>query len=917
MRKLIFPIVLVLIVIVGAAYVFIFRQTNSYSENSAVRAIPLKTPLIIEVPDAGQLLDRVSKENPMFAELRQIEEFQPFFSDVQALKSALGEDNHLKKTLSDKAIVVAFNVEGRSNVSCLYAVGLNSRKERLALLDYFNTLSASKQSGLSKRMYDNEAVYQLKAGDSNFYFAFRDGIFIFSRIGIFVDEAIRQIGAENLMDEPHFKSLYKTVSSSSDFNIFINHDKFPNLIAKAIPYAYRKNLKLAQSYADWSELDVNIKDSELLMNGYSFSNDSNSNYLNIFRKQKAIRSNISDVLSANTSLFINFSIDDLGAFYGNYEEYLKKAGRFYSRESKLQQINRYSKIPFMKLFKEIAKNDFAVAYGTVTQNGPDKNRFFVAEVKGQSIAKEKLMPILESYAKAKKMSLSQMEINYKIQNDHSFTIFEFPFPDLPELLFGEAFSSVKANFLCFYDNYLLFADNITAMKNDIHDLVLSETLGNDNHFQDFNKEMASRSSFYFYLNLSKSFYLDNLYLQEDLAKTIEENEQSIRKFHALGWQFSENSGQFLNTLYLKYEPVLKEEPQTVWQSKLDSTIAIKPQLVINHTDKANKEVIIQDNKNNLYLINKEGVSLWKIKLPGKIMSKVYQIDYYRNGKLQYLFNTKNQTHLIDRNGNNVAKFPINLRSSATNGLAVFDYDNNRNYRLFVACENKRVYAYDRDGKLVRGWNFKGTDGVVTNPVKFYRIAGKDYLVCEDHYKTYILNRRGDTRVKTPGSFEHSGNDLYLINNGQKGIATTDVSGTIHLQYFTGKSEALQVGSFSKDHFFEASDLTGNGKTDYIFADKNKLYAFNEKGKKMFDREFSANISSTPNMYTFANNDRKVGVVCHSENRVYLVNSDGSLYDGFPLHGNTDFTIGYFNKANSYFNLVVGNEDNSFYNYQVE
>ena len=917
MRKLILPIVLALIVIVGATYIFVFREPNSYSENSAFTAIPLKTPLIMEIPDAGELLDHLNKERPMIAELQQIKDFQPFFSDIQALKSAFGEDNHLKRVLSDKSVVVAFNVEGKSNVSCLYAISLNSRKEKTALIDYFNGLPESKQGGLSKRVYDNEEVYQLKKGDSNFFFSFKDGIFLISRIGIFVDEAIRQIAAENLMDKPNFRNLYKTVSSNSDFNLFINHEKFPNLVAKAIPYTFRKNLLLAQNYADWSELDVNIKPSELLMNGYSFSNDSNNNYLNIFRKQKAIRSNITDILSANTSLFINFSIDDLGKFYNDYEEYLKKAGLFYSRESKLQQIDRYSKTPFMKLFKEIAKNDFSVAFGTVTQNEPDKNRYFVAEVKGQSIAKEKILPILESYAKAKKTSLQTLETSYKIQNDRSFTIYQFPFPDLPELLFGQAFASVASNYLCFYDNYLIFADNITAMKNDIHDLVLSETLGNDNQFEAFNKEMANRSSFYFYLNLSKAFYLDNLYLHEDLANAVEENEQSIRKFHALGWQFSENNGQFLNTLYLKYEPVLKEEPQTVWQSKLDSTIAIKPQLVINHTDKANKEVIIQDNKNNLYLINKEGVSLWKIKLPGKIMSEIYQIDFYRNGKLQYLFNTENQIHLIDREGNNVAKFPISLRSPATNGLAVFDYDNNRDYRLFIACENKQVYAYDRNGKLINGWDFKGTDGLVTNPVKFYRIAGKDYIVCEDRYKTYILDRRGDTRVKTTDNFEHSGNDLYQINNGQDGIATTDVNGTIHLQYFNGKSETLQVGSFSKDHYFSADDLTGDGKPDFIIADRNVLYACSGKGKKLFDKEFNANISSTPNMYTFANNDRKVGVVCRSENRVYLVNSDGSLYNGFPLHGNTDFTIGYFNKANSYFNLVVGNEDNSFYNYQVE
>ena len=922
MRKLVYPVILVLIILIGIVYFFIARQSNGYSENSAFRAVPVKTPLIIEIPELDNLLEQLSKENPLVAELKQVKELNPFFIDIQGINTILKDNNQFRKVLLNKPVLVAFNVEGKSNIGCLFVSSLSNRKEKSELLNFFNNLPSSKgtisKGTISKRVYDNEEIYQIKSGKSSFSFAFKDGIFLFSRYSLFIEEAIRQIVAENLMDNQQFKDLYKTVSSNSDFNIYINHDKFPTFLANAIPWEFRKKLQLTRSFADWSELDVNISQSELLLNGYSFSNDSNNNYLNVFRSQKAIHSDMPDVLSANTSLFVNLSIENLDVFFKDYEEYLKKQGLYYSRETKLKTIERYSKAPFLKLFKEVAKENFAVAYETVTQNEPTQNRFFIVEVKGQSIAKEKILPVLENFAKVHKTNLQKRQSSYQIQNDRSFTIYQFPFPELPELLFGQAFSGVESQYLCFYDNYLLFADNSTALKNYIHDLVLSETLGNDIHFQKFNQQMANRSSFYFYADISKAFYLSNCYLRENLVKAIDENEQSIRKFHAFGWQFSENSGQFLNTLYLKFDPVLKEEPQTVWQSKLDSTVAIKPQLVINHTDKKNKEVIIQDNKNNLYLINKEGVSLWKIKLPGKIMSEIYQVDYYRNGKLQYLFSTKNQMHLIDRNGNNVARFPINFRSPATNGLAVFDYDNNRNYRFFIACENKQVYAYDREGKLINGWDFKGTDGLVRNPLKHFRVNNKDYIVCADQYKTYILDRRGNTRVKTTDNFEHSGNDLYLANvKGQEAIATTDVNGVIHLQYFDGKNENLKIQDFAKTHFFNAEDLNGNGKSDFVFADGNKLYAFTENGKKMFEREFNDNISSTPNIYMFANNNRKVGVVCRAENRVYLVNNDGSLYDGFPLHGNTDFTIGFFNPGNSYFNLVVGNQDNSFYNYQVE
>lgn len=917
MRKFLFPTLILLIVILGAVWFFMARQTQAYSENSAFRAIPLKTPLVVEVSEMKSMVKLLSSDNPLLAELKAIPELQAFWRDVNNLEVLVGENDQLRKAVNDKSVLISFNPAGKNGVGCLFAFSLDNRAERKSLIGYFEGLSQNGQGILSRRMYDQVEVFQFRSGDEEYHFAEDQGIFLFSRYALFVEEAVRQISAESLLDQEQFKTLYNTVGGSSDFNLFINHEKIAQLIGSSIAPNFRKMLPQLDRFADWTELDVNLKDTEFLLGGFSFSNPLNDNYLEVFRKQGAGRFNMDQVLSANTSLFVSLNVPDFKAFQSDFEEFLKKQGSYYARETKLKALERFSKKPFIPFFEEIAGDEYALAFGAVTQNEPASNRFFIARVKGQSVAREKLLPMLENYAKANKKSLEQMRTNYQIQQDKAFTIYEFPFGNLPELLFGQAFSAAESNYLAFYDNYLIFADNLPALKSYIHDLALSSTLAKDIHFQKFNQQMASRSSLYFYLNFSKAFNLKSYYLNEGTAKSIHGNEVGLRKFYALGWQFSSNSGQFLNNLYLKYDPVLKEEPQTVWQSKLDTTISIKPQLVTNHNDPKNKEVIVQDNKNNLYLINKEGVSLWKIKLSGKILGDVYQVDYYRNGKLQYLFNTKNHLYLLDRNGNNVAKFPVNFRSPATNGVAVFDYDNNRNYRFFVACENKQIYAYDRDGKLVTGWSFDKTDGVVANSLKHFRIAAKDYLVCADRYKTYILDRQGSIRVKTTDNFEHSGNDLYLADGAAPAVVTTDSKGLVHLQYFDGKSATRDLGSFGADHYFVAEDLNGDAKADFIVADGNRLYAFTDQGKKLFDHKFNAPVSGRPNVYTFAANNKKIGVVCRDENRVYLMNVDGKLYDGFPLHGNTDFSIGFLSTGNPYFNLLVGNEDNSFFNYKVE
>lgn len=410
-------------------------------------------------------------------------------------------------------------------------------------------------------------------------------------------------------------------------------------------------------------------------------------------------------------------------------------------------------------------------------------------------------------------------------------IYKFPYKNISEVIFGKIFAGVEANYFSFFDNYLIFGQSQAELKRMLGDLVRSETLAKDVNYQKFKQNISSKSNFSFYFNFSKGFHLNKKYLREGLSNIWMDNEQLFRKFNALSWQFSTTSEMILNNVYLKFDPVVKEEPQTIWQTKLDSTILIKPQIVKNHNDPVNKEIIIQDKKNQLYLINKEGVVQWKVPVGGPIISEIHQIDIYRNGKLQYLFNTKNKLYLIDRNGQTVRGFPHTFRSPATNGVSVFDYDNNRKYRFFIAGEDKKLYAYDVNCRFVNGWNQFKTDHEVQSPVKHFRLENKDYIVAYDHFKTYILDRRGNIRVNTNANFEHSANELVLDESAKPGILCTDKKGQVYKLFFDGSFSKIELEECSANHYFDAADLNGDGNTDFVFADNDELSAYTHEGKK--------------------------------------------------------------------------------------
>ena len=99
-------------------------------------------------------------------------------------------------------------------------------------------------------------------------------------------------------------------------------------------------------------------------------------------------------------------------------------------------------------------------------------------------------------------------------------------------------------------------------------------------------------------------------------------------------------------------------------SIIPNDIVLGPLIVKNHINNTN-EIIIQDSKNILYLINSRGQVEWTREIDGKIIKEVNQIDSYKNGKLQYVFATAKSLYLLDRKGRDVGRFPLKFKDEIT------------------------------------------------------------------------------------------------------------------------------------------------------------------------------------------------------------------------------------------------------------
>ncbi len=923
MRKPIIVIFLLLLVAAGGAAWYFFPSikktatfSGNFTDNSAFKAVPIHSPLVVELQSPAALMQLFSGGNMIIDEIKNAGIINNVAGEIQFISELTRSNQEFAQLCNDKPVLIAANFEGRNEVRFVFLASIEDKKEQNLIFGAIK--QASEHQSLSKRDYDDAEIYRATVNNSAFSFAFANGIFIACQEAILVEEAIRQSSAESLLDHPDFVKLNKTSNSNAIANIYINHKTIGQLLPKILNNEVRKKIGFLANYAERTELDLTLKNDELFLSGFSFPNDSTEeDYINLFKGQASQKSDFESVLPSNTSLFISLNIEDSDSFLKNYEEFSRIAGSFYQREARLMAIKSETKTDFVTMVDEIATGVSGIAFTSITQNDPARNRFFVMGIKSQSSSKEKMEFLLKKYIASTNVNSGGWQSDYRIDEKRKFTIYQFPYPDISEILFGKIYSGVSCNFFTFYDNYLIFADSQAALKDYIHNMALGATLAKDINYLKFKEKSSGKSNLHFYVNFSKSFHLSRTYLNDEWLKGWTGHEENFRKFYAFSWQFSNFNGLILNNIYLKFDPAIKEEPQTVWQTRLESNIFTKPKMVINHSDQANKEVIFQDRANNLYLLNKEGATLWKVKLQEPILSDIVQIDIYRNNKFQYFFNTQSQIHLLDRNGEEVKGYPIVLRSPATNGATVVDYDNKKEYRFFVACEDKQIYAYSKDGKFVKGWSNFESENLVEKPIRYMRVQDKDYLVFFDRYKTYFLDRLGKVRFSTNASFEHSGNELILEETANPAILCTDKKGAVYKLFFDESFKKLEPGKFSENHYFTSADINGNGQNDFIFADGKQLHVYSEAGVKLFSKEMKNPISEKPEIFVFGAKNKKIGVVSAAENRVYLFNSDGSGYPGFPLQGNSRFCVETLSKGNKFFNLLVGNEDGSFFNYKVE
>lgn len=908
------------IILVSFIAIFSFCDSGGGRNRSQVlNSIPLEGGVIILSDNFVQITDYLNKKSDLFANIKKLQTFKTVASCIADADTIIKSDDVLKSCLNKKNSAVAF-VKQKSSVGVLFNFELSENtaqviRERIILI------GKNKKYSVSKRDYDKVSILSLRKAKEEFHYAYCNGVLISSTSDFLVECSIRQLNSKNsICENPDLDILMDYSKSSSTAQLIVNHKILYQMLKANLNTQYQQRASNIANLTDWQVFDINLSNQNILLSGYAKDNKKTLSILNLFENQDAQDHSFCNYLPNRTVYFSAIGFSDLIALRNNFFNRIKNKN-IYQKYLELNNIinNNYGKDAQEWIFSQIEKRavEFTVDYNLA---GKGFEKYILAKVKNPQDFENNFVKLTEKFAKVKNLSIGSIMQNVKSSKGKNFRIFKLAVNNIPISIFGDMICNANCTYMTTIDDYIIFAKDTESLKEYINAIENKKNLNSNSTFAEYAKNMPETSNLYYYVDVCYTMSLLQNWLSSSIANDMINNSNALANIRGAASCYSYyKEDLYLSSASINYCKQLETDRYTAWFMHLDTNALSKPMICKVHNT-SEKEILLMDKTLKIYQISKEGRVRWKKQMAEPLTGKIYQIDYLNNGKLQYLFATENFLHLIDRNGNYLDNFPVKIPAKISSEISVYDYDGDRNYRIFVPCEDNKLYLYSKYGTPVEQWEPFESKSAIISKVKYFRIGENDYLVCADKLKTYILNRRGEPRINVNLDFPKSKNsEFYVESPGgleNARFVTTSSSGEIITINLSGNVSKTTIKNYSAEHNFVLCDINHDGNSDYIFSDNNQLEVFDNSKSPIFSKYFDYNINGEPMIFNFSASDTRIGTYSEQEGKIYLYKSDGQICKGFPLEGTTAFSISTLNNPNKY-SVVCGGWNKMLYNYYLQ
>lgn len=857
-----------LIVTIAIVVGYLRLATNKETKRPLYDALPANSAIIFSFPNAlhtFSLLDSQRYASEVYG-LQVISKTKHKLQLMDSLLSGIGY------TLNGTPMLASVHATSKKGSDILYLFELvPSQSEK-----FFSDLQAGGVK-LKQRSFRDLQIYDITSGfAAPLTLAYNEGVLIASATSFLVEESLLQmIEKPSILTDPNLSRIVNMVSTDVDVSILMSptNSRVLDELVWADNAAFKKDL---HQWASWIALDVTFRDEDLVLTGYATTTD--TSYLAFHKQPSTVLFDADKVMPGNTAYFM------------------------YSTFTGLNDSGADDALDLDNYLKELLNGELVVGAMESLDDEWTNDRFHLLKLTDVDRT-------VQSLVELQRLSGNELDdaTSGQLKCGTAF-----------DALFSEQVNIPTDPYYTIVGEYLVLAES-EAIVDRFTKSAQQRTLYQTLVYQQFHQHITSTSNVSIYLAPALLRDILPSILTEELAEEAAEHWPAVKNVKGGVLQFTSYEGMFFVNGYIQFKSG-ENSPATIannagdgksiWRVKLDAPINGQPWFVEDFTEKNGHDIVVQDEKGKLYYIDRSGKLLWSKELDGLIFGDVQQVDLYKNGKLQLVFNTEKQIHVIDRLGNYVEQFPISLPAKAANGMLVVDYDNRRNYRYFVACDNYKIFGYYANGKPLPGWSPKARVGTIPYPMQHVLTDGKDYLIATNIDGTLLyFDRKADKRTR-PIRLKTGFDQPFALHQTDKGFTLTNVSRDRKLYTVNEKGETTELDMSELPEPFTSAVLSNNGASVVALVQKDKVTMLNDTlgilhQVDVENIDIAASVVRWPN----TDNSEHICLVSKADGKVYLYNTDMKLYPGFPLDGNTaiDVVSGLFGDKDEY-TVIVGDSE---------
>ena len=159
----------------------------------------------------------------------------------------------------------------------------------------------------------------------------------------------------------------------------------------------------------------------------------------------------------------------------------------------------------------------------------------------------------------------------------------------------------------------------------------------------------------------------------------------------------------------------------------DTTVIVPTGLFKVYNSDSKKDNFLYQNEHlSICLKDENGKGVWGIPFREPICGAVENIDYYQNGRTQFLFAAGSSLYLLDRLGRIVNGFPVRLPKPVRLGPKVFDLTGAGGYNVLVLHKDNSIGMYNLHGQKPSAWEGITSDEVIRSLPEMIVSGGKHY-----------------------------------------------------------------------------------------------------------------------------------------------------------------------------------------------